>query len=107
MRASMHTLFFTSVLILTPLMNLSANSPYIGSVDARVKPTQENIHHSAKTNSKFEPFTGKITKNKVRMRLQPNLEASILAELTRDDLLNVVDENNEFYVILPPPDTRA
>jgi hypothetical protein len=41
------------------------------------------------------------------MRLQPNLEASILAELTRDDLINVVDENNEFYVILPPTDTRA
>ncbi len=107
MRDSMHTFFLTSSLILTPLLPLSADSPYIGTIEVNVKPAQDNPTNSANTNPRFEPFTGKITRNKVRMRLQPSLEASILCELTRDDLLNVVDENNEFYVILPPPDTRA
>ncbi|MBA3602777.1 MAG: hypothetical protein H0W50_03875 [Parachlamydiaceae bacterium] len=103
----MHTFFFTSALILTPLLHLSADSPYTGIIEVKVKPAQDNLSPTENTNSRFEPFTGKIIRNKVRMRLQPSLEASILCELTRDDLLNVVDESNEFYVILPPPDTRA
>lgn len=53
------------------------------------------------------PFTGKITRNKVRMRLQPNLDAPILHEFSRDDLLVVVGEQDEFYAVLPPKDTKA
>ncbi len=55
----------------------------------------------------IEPFTGKIIRNKVRMRLQPSLDAPILSEFLKDDLLNVVGESGEFYAILPPKDTRA
>lgn len=55
----------------------------------------------------ISPFTGKITRNKVRMRLQSNLDAPILYELNRDDLLDVVGEKDEFYAVLPPKDTKA
>lgn len=53
------------------------------------------------------PFTGKITRNKVRMRLQPSLDAPILYELARDDLLAVTGELEEFYCVLPPKETKA
>lgn len=54
-----------------------------------------------------QPFTGKVTRNKVRLRLQPSLDAPILTELCRDDLLSVVSETDEFYAILPPKETKA
>jgi uncharacterized protein YgiM (DUF1202 family) len=56
---------------------------------------------------KFGPFTGKITKNKVRIRLQPNYEGPILRELNRDDLIVVVGETDDFYAIQPPDDFRG
>lgn len=55
----------------------------------------------------FVDFTGRITRNKVRMRLKPTLEAPILRELTRDDLLIVIGEADEFYAVKPPKDTKA
>lgn len=55
----------------------------------------------------FSPFTGKVTRNKVRMRLQPSLDGKILRELNRDDLLVVLGETEEFYAVQPPADTKA
>jgi hypothetical protein len=55
----------------------------------------------------FDPFTGKISRNKVRLRLLPSLDALILTELDRDTLLNVVDESEEFYAVMPLKDTKA
>lgn len=55
----------------------------------------------------LEPFTGKIVRNKVRMRLQPSLEAPILRELSRDDLLIVTGEAEDFYAVVPPKDVKA
>lgn len=55
----------------------------------------------------YEPFTGKITRNKVRVRLQPSLDALILTELNRDTLLSIVGEVEEFYAVLPLRDTKA
>lgn len=113
MREYMHHFLLTSVLFFTPVLpvlHLSGNtSSFQGIIDTKVKPSQDTPQEAsaAKSDQNFEPFTGKITRNKVRMRLQPSLEAPILCELTRDDLLNIVGESNEFYVILPPPDTRA
>lgn len=55
----------------------------------------------------FEAFTGKVTKNKVRLRQQPNLDGPILRELKQGDLLIVVGETDEFYAVQPPADTKA
>lgn len=55
----------------------------------------------------FKPFTGKLTRNKVRLRLQPNLDGQILREMAKDDLLVVIDEEDEFYAVLPPQGTKA
>ncbi len=49
----------------------------------------------------FEPFTGKITGSKVRLRLQPNLDGTILKELNRGDLLVITGEYDEYYAVKP------
>ncbi len=53
------------------------------------------------------PFTGRISKNKVRMRVQPNLDAKILKELSKDELIVVIGETEDFYAIQPPQDTKG
>ncbi len=105
----MRNFFFTSALLILPLQHLDGNHlNYTETVEVKIKPTkEESSSNSTKVDRPYEPFTGKITRNKVRMRLQPSLEAPILSEFSRDDLLNVVGEANEFYVILPPADTHA
>lgn len=49
----------------------------------------------------FEPFTGKITANKVRLRSGPDLESKIIQELNKDELLIVTGEQNGFYAVEP------
>lgn len=55
----------------------------------------------------FTSFTGKIAKNKVRMRLQPNLEAPILKELNQGDLLIAIGESEDYYAVQPPEGIKA
>lgn len=56
---------------------------------------------------KFDPFTGKITKNKVRVRLQPAFDGPVLRELGLNDLVVVLGESDDFYAIQPPSDVKA
>lgn len=79
----------------------NAASPPVYFAEAEAEPSKsDNL-------VPFEDFTGRLTRNKVRMRLQPSLDAPILRELSRDDLLIVVDEVDEFYAVLPPKDVKA
>lgn len=55
----------------------------------------------------FVAFTGKLTKNKVRMRLQPNLDGLVIKELNKDDLIVVLGESDDFYAVQPPQDTKG
>ncbi len=59
------------------------------------------------TQTPFEAFTGKITRNKVRMRLQPNIDCPIVKEMDRDYMLIVVGEDDDFYAVEPPLDTKS
>lgn len=60
-----------------------------------------------KTVPAFEPFTGKIIGNRVRLRLAPSLEGHIVKELDRGDILAVVDQNQEYFAIAPTKDLKA
>lgn len=55
----------------------------------------------------FKAFTGKITKNKVRIRTQPSLDSPILKELAQGDMLIVVGETEDFYAVQPPAGIKA
>lgn len=63
--------------------------------------------HSETVSSSFSPFTGKITRNKVRLRNKPSLEGQIIRELSKGDMLVVVGETEDFYAVEPPADTKA
>jgi len=56
---------------------------------------------------KAKPFTGKITANKVRMRVKPDLDSHIVLQMHKNDLLLVVGEEGDFYVVAPPKETKA
>ncbi|KIC77085.1 hypothetical protein DB41_DC00020 [Neochlamydia sp. TUME1] len=55
----------------------------------------------------FTAFTGRTLKNKVRIRLQPNLEAPILRESNKGDLWIVVGERDDFYALAAPEDLKG
>lgn len=56
---------------------------------------------------KFESFTGKISKSRVRLRLQPNYEGPVLREMNPGEYVVVLAETDDFYAIQPPTDFRA
>lgn len=56
---------------------------------------------------RIEPFTGKVVRNKVRMRLTPDLEGKVIKEVQKDELLIVVGESEDFYAVQPPDSMRA
>lgn len=55
----------------------------------------------------FNAFTGRILKNKVRVRLQPNLDGPILREINKGDLFVIIGENEDFYAISAPSDVKG
>lgn len=55
----------------------------------------------------FEPFTGKVTKNKVRLRFQPRFDAQVLRELDKDEYVLVKEDADEFYGIQPSKDSKG
>lgn len=55
----------------------------------------------------FVPFTGKVIGNKVRVRVCPDLESSIVEELKQGDLIVVIGEKGDFYALEPPVNTKA
>lgn len=67
-------------------------------------PPQQQV---AKKQDVFRPFTGKVTANKVRIRLKPDLESHVLRQVNKNDLLLVVAEEGDFYAVEPPKGVKA
>jgi len=57
---------------------------------------------SQQSQEPFTAFTGKVTKNKVRMRVLPNLDSPIVKELKQGELLMIIGETEDFYAVQPP-----
>lgn len=55
----------------------------------------------------FSNFTGKVTARKVRVRALPNLESHVIKELGKNEMVVVVGENENFWAIEPPANTKA
>ncbi|MCB1118543.1 MAG: hypothetical protein KDK65_01140 [Chlamydiia bacterium] len=77
--------------------------------EPEVKPEVETevIEQEAEAETQFEPFTGKISRNRVRMRLNPHMESPIVHEFNRGDLVRIIDEHDNFYVAEPLPGMHA
>jgi uncharacterized protein YgiM (DUF1202 family) len=85
---------FLLILPLSPL--LAEGTPSNG---------EKSVQHADAT--PFNPFTGKITKNKVRLRLSPSFEGHILKELQKNDLFIVLGETEEFFAVQPPKELKG
>ena len=53
------------------------------------------------------PFTGEITGDQVRVRLQPNLSSHIIREMEKGDYVLVVGEENDFVAVSPLDEIKA
>jgi uncharacterized protein YgiM (DUF1202 family) len=51
--------------------------------------------------SSFAPFTGKVIGNRVRMRVQPSIDSTVVRETTSGEMFAVVGEDKDFYVVQP------
>lgn len=69
--------------------------------------SQPSQHIQFVSKSPFTSFTGKILKNKVRMRLQPSLDGAIIKEIHAGDMVMIVGETEDFYAVEPPTDLKA
>jgi hypothetical protein len=74
--------------------------PSVGFLSPKDTPEFSQVK-AIKSNVAFEPFTGKVTGSKVRLRLQPNLDGVILKELNLGDLLVVTGELDDYYAVRP------
>lgn len=54
----------------------------------------------------FVPFTGKVTRSKVRLRTSPLLDAPVVKELDRGELLLIDGEKEDFYMVRPKREMR-
>lgn len=76
---------------------MMAGSPLVGNQNQAM----------TKIKNAHGPFTGKVNGNKVRLRSAPDVESAIVRELSKDDLLIITGEKNDFYAVEPPTDVKA
>jgi hypothetical protein len=55
----------------------------------------------------FQPFTGKIEGNKVRLRVHPDLESKIVRQFKKNDLALVVGEKENFWAVQVPTNLKV
>jgi hypothetical protein len=65
------------------------------------------VRKSPTVKAAFAPFTGKIKGEKVRVRLQPDLDGFIAKELPDHDLVSVIDHEGDYWCIAAPDGVRA
>ncbi|MEX1013305.1 MAG: hypothetical protein WDZ27_06385 [Waddliaceae bacterium] len=58
-------------------------------------------------NCSGEEFTGKVTRNKVRLRLNPNLDGPVIRQVNQGEMFVVVGEVDDYYIIEPPKGSKA
>lgn len=93
----MRKILFSSGLLATTLLFADGEPPAENTPIAR----------STETSIPLQAFTGRLTKNRVRMRVQPTLDAAVIRELAQGDLLIVNGEIDDFYSVLPPTGAKA
>jgi len=76
-------------------------------VQFNVEAEKNRQRKSLGTRSSFSSFTGKVNGDKVRMRLQPDLDGFIVRELNKNELLTVTNQEGDYYCIEPPESLKA
>lgn len=61
--------------------------------------TPDIFNNISSDSSVFTPFTGEIKGNRVRVRLAPHTDSSVIKELSKGDLISVIGEKQDYYII--------
>lgn len=97
--------FFTTLFLVS---GYAENDPKDVSFTMQPIPAETKIpRKSPVVKAVFSPFTGRIKGDKVRLRLHPDLESSIIRELDKEELLAVVDQEGDFWVVEAPDGLKA
>lgn len=106
--------FLMPIFVATPIFFSGLEGKEEAALNHKVGAPSEKQHPSAgaeaakkEKENVSKAFTGKIVGNKVRMRLSPDLESNVIAELTKDDLVVVRGEKGDFYAVEPPSHLKA
>jgi len=104
-----HLIILFSVAMSPSLFSAEQESPLTPESMPNLVAAQETQESAVveTVHKEISPFTGKITGEKVRLRLAPTLDGSILSELNKDDLIVITGEIDEFYTVKPSPSTKA
>lgn len=92
-----------TLFLFSALFNLFIQNHLISNPD-HIKDTTPS---KESTVQKFTPFTGKIAKNKVRMRLAPTFDSPIIKQFDKDEMLIVTGEEEDFYSVQAPSNMKA
>lgn len=55
----------------------------------------------------FEAFTGRVNSNRVRLRLKPDLGSPIVKEMSREELVVALGEEEDFYAVKPSSEFKG
>ncbi|WP_236558951.1 SH3 domain-containing protein [Chlamydia sp. 17-3921] len=72
--------------------------------DANVVDSKFSITREALS---FSPFTGEIKGNRVRMRLAPQTDSTIIKEFSKGELVAVIGESKDYYIVSAPHDLKG
>lgn len=80
----------------------------LGMFSVQVIANDEQPETAAKNErSPFDPFAGRITGSKVRLRVQPTLEGHVVREIAPGELFAVMGEENDYYSVAPTKGTKG
>lgn len=104
----MQRFLFLSLSVLPLLGNLVADESLPG-VSKEEESSAKSITEQPKPSpvSFKQPFTGKITGSRVRLRTQPSLSSFVIREYSSSDLVQVVGEVDDFFAVLPEPSDKG
>lgn len=87
---------------LQPAPEPEIENPVPKQEETKQAPPKAQVHVK-----QLKPFTGKIIKDRVRMRLSAALDSPIIRELEKNDLVIITGSADDFYEIKPPKDIKA
>ncbi|MDN3506708.1 MAG: hypothetical protein P0S96_05720 [Simkaniaceae bacterium] len=71
------------------------------------QPEKKAQRKSPMVKASFSPFTGKVIGDKVRMRLQPDLDSHVVREVAKNDMIAVIAQEGDYYSVEPPASLKA
>lgn len=108
MRQKKSLVLTSSLLLLSPFaLHAQNESPVAVKKETTATLKTPEKGSEQKQDTHFSAFTGKVTRNKVRLRVHPSIEGHVVRELNQGEFFAIVGEDNDFYAVQPPKETKG